>query len=72
MTDKYIFRDDKTGTAYWIEDNCFVSAALFEDGRIEYDQKLYISEWENMEPFWESSENFKNLILILEKLLERH
>jgi len=29
MIDKYIYRDDKTGTAYWIEDNCFMSAALF-------------------------------------------
>ncbi len=72
MIDKYIYCDDKTGTAYWIVDNCFMSAPLFKDGRIEHDQKLYISDWENMEPFWESSENFKHLILILEKLLERH
>ena len=45
MTDKYIYCDHKTGTAYWIEDNCFMSAALFEDGRNEYDQKLDISDW---------------------------
>ena len=61
MIYKYIYCDDKTAKAYSIE-----------DGRIEHDQKLYISDWENMEPFWESSENFKHLILILEKLLERH
>ena len=72
MTDKYIFRDDKTGTAYWIEDNFFMSAPLFKDGRVDHDMKTALSDWENMEPFWESSENFKNLILILEKLLERH
>jgi hypothetical protein len=72
MTDKYIYRDDKTGTAYWIEDNQFMSAPLFKDGRVDHDMKIALSDWENMEPFWESSVNFKNLILVLEKLLERH
>ena len=67
-----IYHDKKTGTAYWIEDNQFMSAPLFKDGRVDHDNKLYISEWENMEPFWESSVNFKNLILILEKLLEKN
>tara|TARA_R100000234_G_C4966331_1_gene164054 strand:+ start:338 stop:556 length:219 start_codon:yes stop_codon:yes gene_type:complete len=72
MTDKYIYRDDKSGTAYWIEDNWFMSAPLFKDGRVDYGMKIPLSDWENMEPFWENSSNFTDLILILEKLLERH
>ena len=72
MTDKYIYCDDKTGTAYWIEDNCFMSAPLFKDGRVDHDMKTALSDWENMEPFCENSSNFTDLILILEKLLERH
>jgi len=63
--------DDKTGTAYWIEDNSFMSAPLFKDGRVDYEMKIALSDWENMEPFWESSSNFKDLILILEKLVKQ-
>jgi hypothetical protein len=72
MIDKYIYRDDKTGTAYWIEDNQFMSAPLFVSGEVDHDMKLAIGNWENMEPFAEDYLNFQHLILILEKLLERH
>ena len=68
-----IYCDDKSGRAYWIEDNCFMSAPLIgKYGGFNVDERSYISDWENMEPFWENSENFKNLILILEKLLEKN
>ena len=75
-----IHHDRQTRRAYWIEINqreCppvprFMSAPLFKDGRVDHDMKTALSGWENMEPFWENSSNFTDLILILEKLLERH
>ena len=46
MIDKYIYRDDKTGTAYWIEDNQFMSAPLFVSREVDHDMKLAIGNWE--------------------------
>ena len=77
MINKYSYRDKQTGRGYWIENDQFMSAALLEVsddsyGEIDYDNSENIHEWNNMEPFEEDSSNFQHLILILEKLLERH
>jgi hypothetical protein len=77
MINKYSYRDKKTSRGYWIEDDQFMSAPLLEVsddsyGEIDYDNAENINGWNNMEPFEEDSSKFQHLILILEKLLERH
>ena len=63
--------DEKTGSTYFICNNEFYSAPTYSDHSIMKDECMLVSEWENMEDFWESSTNFTHVIRILEKLMER-
>ena len=70
-TSKNFLEDEKTGSTYFICNNEFYSAPTYTDHSIMKDECMLVSEWENMEDFWESSTNFTHVIRILEKLMER-
>tara|TARA_R100000234_G_C4937510_1_gene151391 strand:- start:52 stop:300 length:249 start_codon:yes stop_codon:yes gene_type:complete len=65
---KYI-EDEKTGHTYYIKNGEFYSAPTYSNHSILLDESMLVSEWENMEDFWNCSSNFTHVIRILEKLM---